>query len=88
MTTDPTTTGNIGSGWPDPTEPGVPAASGNDGYHWLQWQDGGCPFIAQWAPDSWSWIVAQMPDRMCPEEINGAHYIGPCPMPSGLHQPR
>jgi hypothetical protein len=28
-------TAGTGSGWPDPTEPGVPAASLQDGYHWL-----------------------------------------------------
>jgi hypothetical protein len=72
----------FGSGWPDPTEPGVPAEALHDGYHWLQRQDDDVPFIGQWAPDSWSWIVAWMPDRLCPKEMDHLHYIGPCPLPS------
>jgi hypothetical protein len=81
MTADPPTAG-VGSGWPDPTEPGVPAASLQDGYHWLCHQDGGAPMIAQWAPDSWSWILAQISDRLRPEEMDHMNYLGPVPPPS------
>jgi hypothetical protein len=71
-----------GRGWPDPTEPGVPAASLQDGYHWLGYQDGGSLMVAQWSPDSWSWILGQISDRLCPEEIDGMNYHGPCVLPA------
>jgi hypothetical protein len=74
MTTDPITTGGTGRGWPDPTEPGVPAAALQDGYHWL---DDGVPTIGQWSPDSWSWIFNQITDRLCPEEVGHMNYLGP-----------
>jgi hypothetical protein len=83
MTTDPITSGGVGSGWPDPTEPGVPVSALQDGYHWLRYQDGGSAVIRQWSPDSWSWIVAEMPDRLCPKEVSCMDYIGPCPQPKG-----
>lgn len=85
MTTDPTTTGHIGSGWPDPTEPGVPARGLEDGYHWLQWQDDRSIVFALWEPDTWSWIVFWCDDRLCPEEMDHFNYLGPCRPPSGSH---
>jgi hypothetical protein len=75
MTTPPPT---IGQGWPDPTEPGVPAAALQDGYHWLASQDGGVARIGLWSPDSWSWIMSQIPDRMRPDEMCHVDYLGPC----------
>jgi hypothetical protein len=83
VATFPDDTLGTGTGWPDPTEPGVPAASLQDGYHWLGSRDGGCPVIAQWSPDSWSWIFAQITDRLMPEEIDGMNYLGPVPPPAG-----
>jgi hypothetical protein len=76
----------VGTGWPDPTEPGVPAASLQDGYHWLGYQEGGCLVVAQWSPDSWSWIFAQIADRLMPEEIDGMNYHGPCVPPDSSQQ--
>jgi hypothetical protein len=63
-------------GWPDPTEPGVPNEALHDGLHWLSEQDGGAPWVALWAPDSWAWIVASAPDRLRPEEMDHLHYLG------------
>lgn len=71
----------IGRGWPDPTEPGVPCASLQDGYHWLEWQDGGAAIIGQWSPDSWAWIVNWTLDRLAPEEMDHFHYLGRCLAP-------
>jgi hypothetical protein len=76
---DPTC--GIGSGWPDPTEPGVPAAALDDGYHWLGCPDNSIMTVAQWSPDSWSWIVSEISDRLCPEEMDHMNYIGPCVPP-------
>jgi hypothetical protein len=59
---------HTGSGWPDPTEPGVPAEALHDGYHWLGYQDGGRATAGQWSPDSWSWILSQIPERLSPQE--------------------
>jgi hypothetical protein len=82
MTTDPTTTGHIGRGWPDPTEPGVPAASLHDGFHWLAYHDGDSSTIGQWLPDAWAWIISQMPGRMSPEKVAHMNYIGQCSPPN------
>jgi hypothetical protein len=82
MTTDPITTGGTGSGWPDPTEPGVPAAALHDGFHWLAYQDGGPSTIGQWSPDAWTWIISQIPGRMSPEEVAHMNYIGQCSPPN------
>jgi hypothetical protein len=71
----------IGSGWPDPTEPGVPAAALDDGYHWLGCPDNSIMTVAQWSPDSWSWIVSRTSDRLRPEEMEYMNYIGPCVLP-------
>jgi hypothetical protein len=73
---------SIGGGWPDPTEPGVPAAALDDGYHWLGCPDSNIMTVVQWPPDSWSWIVSQTSDRLCPEEMGHMNYIGPCPPPA------
>jgi hypothetical protein len=87
MTTDPITAGGTGRGWPDPTEPGVPAAALHDGYHWLQEHDGGL-IVAQWSPDSWSWILGQNSGRFCPEEMDHFNYLGPSRPPPRSRQPR
>jgi hypothetical protein len=78
MTTNPAAAEGIGSGWPDPTEPGVPAWGLEDGYHWLASQDGGGARIGQWSPDSWSWIMRQTADCLCPREACHMDYLGPC----------
>jgi len=80
MTTDPSATGHIGRDWSDPSEPGVPAAALQDGYHWLGYQ------AAQWSPDSWSWILGQISCHFCPEEIDHMNYIGPRVPPSSSQQ--
>ena len=77
MSTEPTNTGGIGKGWPDLAEPGVPAGALQNGDHWLTYPEGGVPVIGQWSPDSWSWIVSEIPDRMCPEEMDLMNYLGP-----------
>jgi hypothetical protein len=82
MATDPITAGGTGRGWPDPTEPGVPAAALHDGYHWLQKQDGREATVGRWSPDSWSWALSEMLDRLDPKEVSHMDYLGPCREPS------
>jgi hypothetical protein len=81
MATDPLTSGSIGSGWPDPSKPGVPLQPAQDGFHWLKRPDGELT-VAQWSPDTWSWIVIQGARRLGPKEMNHMNYRGPCVPPA------
>jgi hypothetical protein len=83
--TFPDGTVGTGSGWPDPTEPGVPAASLQDGYHWLKRSDGELT-VAQWSSDSWSWIMGQIACRFSPKEMAHFDYIASC-VPPGFKWP-
>ena len=77
MTTDSTTTGGSGTGWPSPTEPGVPAHSLQGGYHWLAFPPGSVPTVGQWSPDVWSWALKKHANRLSPKEIYQMNYLGP-----------
>jgi hypothetical protein len=88
MATDPITTDGSGRGWPDPSEPGVPAEALHDGYHWLGDPTDGDANIAQWDPDSWSWSAGLGADLLGPEEVKHMNYLGPCRLPPGSPQTR
>jgi hypothetical protein len=74
---------DIGSGWPVPTEPGVPAEALRHGYHWLAYHNDGAVIVGQWSPDARSWLVNSAMDRLCPEEMGHMNYLGPCLPPGG-----
>jgi hypothetical protein len=78
MTTEPITTGGAGRGWPDPTEPGVPAEALHDGYHWLVDPAGGEAIAGQWSPDAWSWMLSRVLERLGPKEMSYMDYLGGC----------
>jgi len=86
MTTNPITTEGTGSGWPDPTEPGVPAQALYDGRHWLVDPAGGEMTIGRWSPDFWSWMLSPTLERLSPEEISHMNYLGAGQPPSGSRQ--
>jgi hypothetical protein len=86
MITDPIITDGTGSGWPDLTEPGVPAEALRKGYHWLANQDDGVVIVGQWSPDSRSWILSQIAERLCPKEMDHMNYLGSCRSPSSSRQ--
>ncbi len=74
MTDDP-------HGWPDPARPGVPMNPERDGWHWVQWPNGGRPQCEWWRDNDmgggkgWAewrngYIAAQY------------RYLGPCLTPA------
>jgi hypothetical protein len=72
---------DIGSGWPDPSEPGVPAQALHDGFHWMAWPRTGVVTIGEWAPDIWLWVISYLGEFADPNEMQHLNYIGPCAPP-------
>jgi hypothetical protein len=65
-----------GTGWPDPTEPGVPAAALEGGFHWMRWPVTGTWTIGEWAPEVWGWVISYNIDVVGPEQMAHLNYEG------------
>jgi hypothetical protein len=61
-----------------PPNPAFLPRHSRTGYHWLGYPDDSSLMVAQWSPDSWSWIFGQVACWFMPEEIDGINYHSPC----------
>lgn len=73
-----------GEGWPNPREPGAPAAALDGGFHWMAWPTNGTVTMGEWNPDVWGWVISYRGGIVGPEEMAHLDYLGPADLPDHL----
>jgi hypothetical protein len=67
---------DVGRGWPDPSEPGVPAGALEDGFHWMRWPSTGVLTVGQWCADNRAWVTCYLGTAALPEQLAHLDYAG------------
>ena len=67
----------VGSGWPDPLEPGVPASALDSGIHFMRWPRTHMVTVGEWSPDLWCWVVCYLGGITDPLSMAHLDYCGP-----------
>jgi hypothetical protein len=66
----------IGRGWPNPSEPGVPALPLENGFHWMAWASTGALTVGQWDADLWMWVLCYLGCFTEPKDMAHLNYLG------------